>query len=81
MADKITDTRSLCITNLLVDVLNKDYAGQSYRLASKQLHKTNYETIGQFKSKSLKLLLANMKMERRILLLLLTDVAPYHVTW
>lgn len=49
-----------------------------YLLASKQLNKTNIETISQFINDSLKLLWTDVGMERRVLLLL-TDAAPYMV--
>ncbi|KAL4098928.1 hypothetical protein QTP88_023441 [Uroleucon formosanum] len=78
VVDETTDARGLYIANLLVGVLNKDYAGRPYLLASKQLNKTNNETISQFINDSLKLLWTDVGMERRVLLLL-TDAAQYMV--
>lgn len=48
VVDETTDARGLYIANLLMGVLNKNYAGRPYFLASKQLNRTNKETIGQF---------------------------------
>lgn len=56
MFDEITDAWSFYVVNLLVAVLNKDYAEQSYLLACKQLHGTDNETVSQFINASLKLL-------------------------
>lgn len=56
MVDEITDARGLYIANLHIGVVNKDYAGKPYHLASKKLNKTNNETISKFINYSLKLL-------------------------
>lgn len=47
MVYETNNARGLYITNLFVGVLNKDYIGKLYLLASKQLNKTNNETISQ----------------------------------
>ena len=78
IVDETTDLRGLYIANLLVGVLNKNYAGRPYLLASKQLNKTNNKTISQFINDLLKLLWTDVGMERRVLLLL-TDAALYMV--
>jgi len=45
VVDKTTDTRGLFIAKLPVRVLNKNFSGKPYLLASKQLEKINNETI------------------------------------
>jgi hypothetical protein len=78
VVDETTDTRGLYIANLLVGVMNKNFSGKPYLLASKQLEKTNNETITRFINDSLKLLWTDVGMEQRVLLLL-TDAASYMV--
>lgn len=73
-----TDTRGLYIANLLVGVMNKNFSGKLCLLTSKQLEKTNNETITRFINDFLKLLWTNVGMKRRVLLLL-KNAASYMV--
>jgi hypothetical protein len=51
--DETTDALGRYVANCLVGKLSEDEPGKSYLLASKQLERTNHETIARFVNQSL----------------------------
>jgi hypothetical protein len=50
--DETTDALGRYVANCLVGKLSEDEPGKSYLLASKQLERTNHETIARFVNQS-----------------------------
>ena len=76
--DETIDARGLQIANVLIGVLESGRPGQPFLLASKQLEKTNSNTICRFVNSSLKILDQDPGFDDRVLLLI-TDAATYMV--
>ena len=53
VVDETTDTCGRYIANLLIGILDENYAGKSYLLATQELDRTNNVTISKFVHDSL----------------------------
>ncbi|XP_068898406.1 uncharacterized protein [Tenebrio molitor] len=76
--DETTDALGRYVANCLVGKLSEDEPGKSYLLASKQLERTNHETIARFVNQSLEILWSTRVFAEKFLLFV-TDGAPYMI--
>lgn len=76
--DETTDSMGRYIAHLIVGKLNSDTPSKAHLICSRQLIKTNSETVAQFVNNSLKVLFPNSLDENKILLIY-TDAAAYMI--
>lgn len=76
--DETTDRQGRYMANLIVGKLDPDTRSVPHLICSKELKKTNQETIAHFVNKALKLLFPNSLDESKVLVIY-TDAAPYMI--
>lgn len=76
--DETTDVRGRYVANLIVGKLDPNSSSRAYLICTKQLEKTNKQTVANFVNNGLKVLYPNSIDENRVLLAY-TDAAAYMV--
>ena len=77
--DESTDARGRYIANLLVGVLNNNESSEPYLIASRQLEKTNNNTIARFVQEGLSDFFLPNRVPSEKIVLMLSDAATYMV--
>ena len=76
--DETTDRLGRWVANLIVGKLDPDTPSVPHLVCSKELEKTNQETVAQFVNNALKTVYLNNLDENKVLVIY-TDAAPYMV--